>query len=164
MEPKFHADWSKKRRDRGLCSNVLNSIFQCKSSKPHEQPKQQWCGTAWILPYPTLEMTSPLHTQALAASFLTVGGRGGATAALPPRSPRLNFSPVHNLLSFGGLRALVESYNPGSEKSKKQNYEWFMKDGCNTLELPGACQACVSNCLLFKGNWILTRSFSVICS
>ena len=42
MEPKFHADWSKKRRDRGLCSNVLNSIFQCKSSKHHEQPKQQW--------------------------------------------------------------------------------------------------------------------------
>ena len=22
--------------------NVLNSILQCKSSKPHEQPKQQW--------------------------------------------------------------------------------------------------------------------------
>ena len=63
MEPKFHADWSKKRRDRGLCSNVLNSIFQCKSSKPHEQPKQQWYGTAWILPYSTLKMTSPLHTQ-----------------------------------------------------------------------------------------------------
>ena len=128
MEPKFHADWSKNRRDRGLCSNVLNSIFQCKSSKPHEQPKQQWCGTAWILPYPTLEMTSPLHTQALAASFLTVGGRGGATAALPPRSPRLNFSPVHNLLSFGvfalSLRVTIQEVrNP---KNKTMSGFWGM--------------------------------------
>ena len=70
--------------------------------------------------------------------------------------------PSPQFTLFWGFRALVESYNPGSEESEKQNYEWFLRDGCNTLELPGACQACVSNCLLFKGNWILT--FSVICS
>ena len=133
-------------------NSPLFKLTSCQENNLYNTHTKPICGTASILPYPTLEITSPLHTQALDASFLTVGGRGGATAALPPRSPRLNFSPVHNLLSFGGLRALVESYNPGSEKSKKQNYEWFLKDGCNNLELPGACQACASNCLLFKGN------------